>query len=354
MPLFNFGMSFICGPERCTGGGWSWGLCEGQSETAAADKHSIWVDEQPTRTCAGCSRTSYLGGGMKYYSKLIIIVAIFSLSSSIAQGQENNLDKFIDDFVSKPFLIDDMSDRSSVSQSYLCELSKRDLRLIRNAIFASQGYIFEDPCLREFFSNKKWYKPTTKNLSEIKLSDDDEANVRYIAGLESDPSFVDFLKLFKKGKLPMTILARGENISDVNGHLKIPPQYLIKFFKIKCPGSLRYYPLHHVSLTSSIYAIIYRESLAAGGYCEDYYLATFTKNGELIDKLNIGRAAGDSGGNVETNTVIDEILTIRIRGSVIESDNQEVDKVYRSVYRDETSSIMPNGMFHEVSTNKSK
>jgi hypothetical protein len=294
-----------------------------------------------------------LGGPMKYYFKFTIILAIILLTH-LAHGQEKKLNAFIDQLVSAPFLIDDITDSSFTAQSYLFDLSKRDLRLIRNAIFASRGYIFVDADLKEYFSNKKWYKPTINNISEINLTDVDKANIKFIKGLESDPSFADFLKLFNKsGKLPLTILAREQNNSDVSGAFKIPPQYLIKFLKIKPLVDTPNYPEHVVSLDSNIIGIIYRESIPAGGYCELYYLVTFTPQGELIDKLQIGRATGDSGQYTESKIDINEKLMIHIQNIRI-TGNEEWTKEIRKVYRDVTYSITANGMFHELPTNKAK
>ena len=55
--------------------------------------------------------------------------------------------------------------------------TKQELRYLRNSIYASRGYIFDDPDLREFFMRKWWYRPVTKT---VELSDVEKHNVEFI------------------------------------------------------------------------------------------------------------------------------------------------------------------------------
>jgi len=65
------------------------------------------------------------------------------------------------------------------------EYNSRELRIMRNEIFAVHGYVFNSPDLREYFGNKKWYTPISKrvvnNLSEI-----EKYNVRLILEREKE------------------------------------------------------------------------------------------------------------------------------------------------------------------------
>lgn len=51
--------------------------------------------------------------------------------------------------------------------------SKKDIRLMRNAIFARHGYIFKNKELADYFSTMDWYEPrysdVTSKLTEIEL-----------------------------------------------------------------------------------------------------------------------------------------------------------------------------------------
>jgi hypothetical protein len=60
-------------------------------------------------------------------------------------------------------------------------LSASELRIMRNEIYARHGYIFQDDMLRNYFSQKEWYAPKTKNVS---LSSIEQYNVLFIKGYE--------------------------------------------------------------------------------------------------------------------------------------------------------------------------
>lgn len=60
-------------------------------------------------------------------------------------------------------------------------LSTSELRIMRNEIYARHGYIFQDDMLRNYFSQKEWYAPKTKNVS---LSSIEQYNVLFIKGYE--------------------------------------------------------------------------------------------------------------------------------------------------------------------------
>lgn len=59
------------------------------------------------------------------------------------------------------------------------ELSTKDLRIIRNEIYARHGWTFSSADLKEYFSKKPWYKPLGNNNS-IKLNEMETINVERI------------------------------------------------------------------------------------------------------------------------------------------------------------------------------
>lgn len=65
----------------------------------------------------------------------------------------------------------------------LADYSKKELRLMRNEIFAFHGYKFNSKDLKEYFSNKNWYKPSDKNVNE-RLNKFERANIKLIQKLE--------------------------------------------------------------------------------------------------------------------------------------------------------------------------
>ena len=60
-------------------------------------------------------------------------------------------------------------------------LSNRELRIMRNEIYARHGYIFQDAKLRDHFLQKPWYTPQTKNVA---LSSIEQYNVLFIKSYE--------------------------------------------------------------------------------------------------------------------------------------------------------------------------
>ncbi|MCU0698782.1 MAG: YARHG domain-containing protein [Myxococcaceae bacterium] len=67
----------------------------------------------------------------------------------------------------------------------LDDLSPRDLKLLRNTIFARRGRPFETPLVKGHFKTVPWYQPDPK-YSDKRLTDVDKKNVKLIQSLEKD------------------------------------------------------------------------------------------------------------------------------------------------------------------------
>ena len=63
--------------------------------------------------------------------------------------------------------------------SDLVNLSKMELRIMRNEIFARYGYKFKSDKLKTYFDSKEWYKPTIENVDEF-LTDIEKRNINFI------------------------------------------------------------------------------------------------------------------------------------------------------------------------------
>jgi len=66
----------------------------------------------------------------------------------------------------------------------LDKMSRRDLRLLRNTIFARYGRSFKSDLLTHHFWSMKWYKPNS-NYSDALLSDIDKRNIQLIQSMEN-------------------------------------------------------------------------------------------------------------------------------------------------------------------------
>lgn len=69
--------------------------------------------------------------------------------------------------------------------SDLDDLSPRDLKLLRNTIFARKGRPFETPLVKGHFKTVQWYAPNPKYADSM-LTDVDKKNVKLIQSLERE------------------------------------------------------------------------------------------------------------------------------------------------------------------------
>ena len=65
----------------------------------------------------------------------------------------------------------------------LSDFSRRDLRILRNTIFARRGRPFKSEVLTHYFERMVWYKPTA-NYSDDRLTDIDLKNIKIIRSVE--------------------------------------------------------------------------------------------------------------------------------------------------------------------------
>jgi len=72
-------------------------------------------------------------------------------------------------------------------------LSRSELRLARNEIFARHGYVFKSEDLRDYFAKQSWYKPDTSYTGSIdSLNDIEKYNVTLIRSHEAQATGVIF------------------------------------------------------------------------------------------------------------------------------------------------------------------
>jgi hypothetical protein len=65
----------------------------------------------------------------------------------------------------------------------LSTLSRRDLRMLRNMIYARRGRAFDSAVVREYFKDAAWYRPN-ESFHEGMLSGVDHKNIRIISSIE--------------------------------------------------------------------------------------------------------------------------------------------------------------------------
>ena len=63
------------------------------------------------------------------------------------------------------------------------EMSRRDLRLLRNSIYARHGRPFKSPLLQQYFSEKAWYQ-LNDAFTEAMLTEVDKRNIKLVQSME--------------------------------------------------------------------------------------------------------------------------------------------------------------------------
>ena len=62
-------------------------------------------------------------------------------------------------------------------------MTRYQLKIMRNEIFARHGYIFQTDDMRSYFLNKSWYKPLYTNVDNM-LSSTEKKNIEFIKRYE--------------------------------------------------------------------------------------------------------------------------------------------------------------------------
>ena len=64
------------------------------------------------------------------------------------------------------------------------QMTKEELALARNSIYARHGYQFNNPDLKEFFAKQSWFKPTDVKIDAIPFTQIELDNIRLIKSYE--------------------------------------------------------------------------------------------------------------------------------------------------------------------------
>ncbi|MEW6729750.1 MAG: YARHG domain-containing protein [Acidobacteriota bacterium] len=66
----------------------------------------------------------------------------------------------------------------------LSDYSRRDLRILRNTIYAKRGRVFKSDILQDYFDRLSWYKPDPA-YTDARLTDLDNRNIKIILSVEN-------------------------------------------------------------------------------------------------------------------------------------------------------------------------
>mgnify|MGYP004535032351 CR=1 FL=1 len=90
-----------------------------------------------------------------------------------------------DDTADEEYILPDSADRK-LKKSDLKGLSKKELQIARNEIYARHGRMFQDTQLQEYFDGQSWYQGTTapEDFSEDILNSIEKRNAAFIKKFE--------------------------------------------------------------------------------------------------------------------------------------------------------------------------
>ncbi|RRD02825.1 YARHG domain-containing protein [Prevotella sp. OH937_COT-195] len=84
----------------------------------------------------------------------------------------------------------DFASKEVLYSSILGGFTKKELRLMRNEIYARHGYRFSSPDMNEYFSQCPWYSPRgDNNAATAELTEVEKINVQLIKKMEKTPQY---------------------------------------------------------------------------------------------------------------------------------------------------------------------
>lgn len=203
---------------------------------------------------------------------------------------------FINKFAKNPFLLEEEE------EYYVSTLSKAQLRILRNTVLASHGYVFDSKDLNTFFHKRKWYNAFSKN---VELTEIDRINQAFILMFEEPENirFNNFLKLFKHADLPIKIKSEKYGAT----YSKRIPVYFIKKF-IKNSGYLNLQAIDMVYANNRFIAVLY----GYHGTGVKIVLKTYKPDGSEISDVLVAVYGGDLSGFVTSTAQINKTLNVNV------------------------------------------
>lgn len=148
----------------------------------------------------------------------------------------------------------DFTDKRLVTDSDLTGMTKNQLRVARNEIYARHGYIFNSQELKDYFGDKVWYHPS-ESFNDSQLSEIEKDNVKRIKSYEENGSVES---------TPMSLLS-GTYTADISDSLM--GEYTIS--RVGSDIYFVYLQSGSQSLASEIEGVV--TVLGNGVYAFDYY-----------------------------------------------------------------------------------
>lgn len=139
--------------------------------------NKIKLAESPVFTSINISKNFLF-----YIDKSVDDYAIKNININNSLKNNNDTNKIDEKENNKDFILPN-SDTLKLKQSDLDNLTKQQLILARNELFARHGYTFTTPEIKSYFESKTWYHPDTSYNGE--LNDTEKANLQLIQKVEA-------------------------------------------------------------------------------------------------------------------------------------------------------------------------
>lgn len=117
----------------------------------------------------------------------LLVSCLFTNAIVKTQGDEKVINKQVATYSYKDnyFIIPDSSDRY-LTEYDLSGLTKDQLEIARNEIYARHGYQFQQQKMINYFNNQSWYVKSNKKVTTDDLSELEYANVVFIQKFEDE------------------------------------------------------------------------------------------------------------------------------------------------------------------------
>lgn len=205
---------------------------------------------------------------------------------------------------------------TEAAAAFLNGLTAAELRLIRNTLFAKNGYQFKDENLGRYFALKSWYQPRS---DKVVLQEHDKAVLEVVLKIETakrgaaekpknpSPLFEELLGHFKDAELPLKV-----DPASASGGKLISRELSGVFFDI--PISAAWDKIHALAKIENqdVYIFLVSKTDPAGGGTAICYLYTFAKDGTRIDSRQIAFSGGDIADWTSFTVVITAELQIDV------------------------------------------
>jgi hypothetical protein len=192
-------------------------------------------------------------------------------------------------------------------------LHEYDLKMLRNTIFARNGYIFNSQKLKDYFKKKSWYTP---KYNKIKLSPKEEDIIAFIKRVEKcdKVEFSEFKKLFVPLNLPFSFNYSKEKSKKLN------MLFVRTFLKRDHCYTFPFYTVGTLYQNKDFVVLLYKIS----SLLEGPGIAIYKTNGELISKKHFFLEGGDLQHSTRGTLDVSKDLKIHIKITERKDDVESV------------------------------